>query len=446
MFEVLPNLISDDYDALLLSTILVSFVLSTFFASVETALTTLSRFQIDQLIDQGGFFKSSLKDWVQHPNRILATILVADTLCDTATATMTAYYMEKNYPEVSVVTVTIVLAVVVLLFGEILPKMIARIYAVQLGPVACRMLLAVDYVLYPATLVISNSLSFLMKAVGLRSEKSEGVKSGDIEAMVMLASKEGSVERDKTKILSSVFQFSKRRVKDIMIPRDRISSISIDANLPQVLDIVRHENHSRYPVFSGSLDRIVGFLHARDLFGILRAGMNQDGSFRAIQTFSLRTCLRRAFFVSEAMMISRVLNDMKSSRIHLAIVKDEWGNVVGLVTLEDILEEVFGEIEDEHDDQVSKPVVDMFGAGVELDGGELIVDLQSKYGIELETSESYSTLNGFLQHYATHQHLTPKTVIIWRQYVFSILSVKDGEIEKVRITEIPHAEDSEEQR
>jgi putative hemolysin len=160
----------------------------------------------------------------------------------------------------------------------------------------------------------------------------------------------------------------------------------------------------------------------------------------------LRTCLRRAFFVSEAMMISRVLNDMKSSRIHLAIVKDEWGNVVGLVTLEDILEEVFGEIEDEHDDQVSKPVVDMFGAGVELDGGELIVDLQSKYGIELETSESYSTLNGFLQHYATHQHLTPKTVIIWRQYVFSILSVKDGEIEKVRITEIPHAEDSEEQR
>ena len=446
MFEAIPSLISDDYDALLLSTIVVSFILSTFFASVETALTTLSRFQIDQLIEQGGFFKSSLRDWVKHPNRILATILVADTLCDTATATMTAYYMEKNYPGVSVVTVTIVLAVMVLLFGEILPKMIARTYAVQLGPVACRVLLAVDYFLYPVTWTISNFLSRLMRAVGLRSERAEAVKSGDIEAMVELATKEGSVERDKTTILSSVFQFSKRRVKDIMIPRDRISSISIDATLTQVLDIVRNENHSRYPVYSGSLDRIVGFLHARDLFSILRAGMNQDGSFRAIQTFSLRTCLRRAFFVSEAMMISRVLNEMKSSRIHLAIVKDEWGNVVGLVTLEDILEEVFGEIEDEHDDQVSKPVIDMFGAGIEVDGGELIVDLQSKYGVELETSESYSTLNGFLQHYASHQVLTPKTVIIWKHYVFSILSVRDGEIEKVRITEIPQTEDSEEQR
>ena len=446
MFESLPSLISDDYDALLLSTIVVSFVLSTFFASVETALTSLSRIQIDQLIEEGGFFKSSLKNWIKHPNRILATILVADTLCDTATATMTAFYMEKNYPEVGAVTVTLTLAIVVLLFGEILPKMIARIYAARLGPVACRLLLVFDYVLYPATWVISNSLSYLMRAVGLRAEKSEWIRSGDIEAMVELASKEGSVERDKTKILSSVFQFSKRRVKDIMIPRDRISSISIDATLPQVLDIVRNENHSRYPVFSGSLDRIVGFLHARDLFGILRTGMNQDGSFRAIQTFSLRTCLRRAFFVSEAMMISRVLNEMKSSRIHLAIVKDEWGNVVGLVTLEDILEEVFGEIEDEHDDQVTKPVIDMFGAGVEVDGSELIVDLQEKYGIQLETSESYSSLNGFLQHYASHQHLTPKTVIIWKHYVFSILSVKDGEVEKVRITEIPQSEDSEEER
>jgi putative hemolysin len=258
--------------------------------------------------------------------------------------------------------------------------------------------------------------------------------------MISIARRQGTIETDKSKILSSIFQFSKRRVKDIMIPRDKISAISVDASLVQVLDFVRQENHSRYPVFNQSLDRIVGFFHARDLFGILRSHGFAQGAPTALGEFSLRTCLRRAFFVSEHSMISRVMNEMKTNRIHLAIVKDEWGNVVGLVTLEDILEEVVGEIEDEHDEHLGKPVVDLYSAGVELEGTELLVDLKSKFGIEMEPTESYSTVNGFLMHYASHQQLTAKTVVIWKNYVFSISSVKDGEVERVRITEIPEDE------
>jgi len=443
VLESLLNIPLDHLDVLYIWGIVGSFIFSCYFASVETALTSLSRVQVERLSAHEGFFKRSVRSWKDHPNRILATILVADTLADTATATLTASFMIKNYPNVHILIVTTALTVVVLLFGEIIPKMIGRAFAEEVAPILCRTLLIFDYIFYPITYLITNSLLAIFKVIGIALPNARSIKSGDIESMILLASREGSVERDKTTILSSVFQFSKRRVKDIMIPRDKICALAINSTLSQVLDLVRQENHSRYPVYNTSLDRIIGFLHARDLFGIIRQSGALDDPTKTLAHFSLRTCLRRAFFVSESMMISRVLHDMKSNRIHLAIVKDEWGNVVGLITLEDILEEVFGEIEDEHDEASTKPVVDLYSAGVEVEGSETLVDLQSKYGVEVEPGESYSTVNGFLQHYSGHQQLTPKMIIIWNKYVFSILSVRDGEIEKVRITEIPSDDDEE---
>lgn len=441
MWEAIQSHSFTEWDKFYLWGILLTFVLSCFFAAVETALSTLSRVQVERLIDRGGIFKSSLKAWSAHPNRLLATILVADTLTDTATATLTTSFMISNFPNVNIMVVTSILTIVVLLFGEILPKTLARSYPEALAPLLCRLLLFVDYILYPITFVISTGMSSLLKIFGLKLPSAQGISSGDIESMVLLATREGSVEKQKTEILSSVFQFSKRRVKDIMIPRDKISALSISATLGQVLDVVRQENHSRYPVYNGSLDRIVGFLHARDLFGVIRQSQASGDWSRLAEAFSLRTSLRRAFFVHDSMMISRVLTEMKSNRIHLALVKDEWGNIVGLVTLEDILEEVFGEIEDEHDEQnPAKRVEDLYSTGIEVEGSESLLDLHSKYGVEIEPSESYSTLNGFIQHYASHQQLTPKMIIIWNKYVFSILSVKEGEIDKVRITEIPSEE------
>lgn len=437
MLENLLNIQLDHWDLVYIWGIAAAFLASCYFASVETALSSLSRIQVDKLASSPGFFKRSVKAWADHPNRILATILVADTLADTATATLTTSFLLKNYPHVHILIVTSALTVFVLLFGEIVPKMVARAFPEELAPFLCRILLFFDTIFYPITYSITTAFLGIFKVVGIALPNARSIKSGDIESMILLASREGSVERDKTAILSSVFQFSKRRVKDIMIPRDKICALPINSTLMQVLDLVRQENHSRYPVFNTNLDRIVGFLHARDLFGIIRQSGVLEDPTKTLANFSLRTCLRRAFFVSESMMISRVLHDMKSNRIHLAIVKDEWGNVVGLITLEDILEEVFGEIEDEHDEASTKPVVDLYSAGVEVEGSETLVDLQSKYGIEVERAESYSTLNGFLQHYSGHQQLTPKMIIIWQKYVFSILSVRDGEVEKVRITEIP---------
>ncbi len=443
MLENIFQVELDYFDHLYISGILLSFCLSAFFAAVETALTTLSRVQIDQIASRNGFFSSSLKVWAQNPNRLLASILVADTLTDTATATLTTSFMIKNYEHANILVVTSVLTVVVLLFGEIMPKMLARAYAEDLAPLLCRIMVFFDFIFYPVTHTLTTGFAWILKLVGVALPQAQGITSTDIESMILLARREGSVARDKTEILRSVFQFSKRRVKDIMISREKICALPINASLNQVLDQVRQENHSRYPVYNTNLDRIVGFLHARDLFGIIRqAGAALDPK-AAAESFSLRTCLRRAFFVSEAMLISRVLQEMKTSRIHLAIVKDEWGNVVGLVTLEDILEEVFGEIEDEHDEGVSKPVVDLYSAGIEVEGSDSLSDLASRYGVEVEPSEAYSTVNGFLQHYAAHQTLTPKMIIIWNKYVFSILSVKDGEIEKVRITEIPSDSDEE---
>jgi putative hemolysin len=417
------------------------FLGSTFFSATETALTSLTPVQTEKLAAEKSWFSRSLVHWVDFPNRLLATNLLGNTLVNTAAATLTAAYFQIFHPKFNLALVTGALTIAILIFGEIAPKMLARSYNEFLAPFCCRILVILNYVLYPITQVITQGVVFVMRAFGLVLSSKRGIRISDIERMVLMADRDGSTERDKTKILSSVFEFSKRRVKDVMIPKDQISAISVDSNLMDVLDIVRRENHSRYPVYKSSLDRIIGFLHARDLFAVLRNYAFSAGDGASLAQFSLRTCLRRAFFVSEHSMISNVLNEMKKKRIHLAIVKDEWANVVGLITLEDILEEVFGEIEDEHDERQEKPVVDLFESGIEVEGDTSLSDLRSKYEIEIEPSESYSTLNGFLQHYASHQQLSPRMVIIWKNYVFTILSVVEGQVEKTRINQLPDSEE-----
>ncbi len=414
----------------------ICFLGSCFFSLSETALTSLTPVQSERLASSTNWFKRSIRIWISQPGQILATILVCNTITNSAAAVLFAKFAADHGIE-SLAVITFLITLMTLVLGEITPKVLARSYPEAVAPYACRVLVGFNYICYPFTALVTNLLSMLFQAFGLILNAKRKILPTDIEHMVLMAGREGSIERDKSKILSSVFQFSKVRVKDIMIPRDRISAISIDASLTEVIDIVRQENHSRYPVFNRDLDRIVGFLHARDLFAILRSYTNANQNAPRPELFSLRTCLRRAFFVSDQAFISRVLNEMKSNRIHLAIVKDEWGNVVGLVTLEDILEQVFGEIEDEHDEHRAQPMVDMYAQGIEVEGNVPLLDLKREYHIDIEPTDSYSTVNGFLQHYASHQQLTPKTVIIWNSYVFSILSVKEGEVDRVRITEIP---------
>jgi CBS domain containing-hemolysin-like protein len=415
----------------------ICFFFSSYFSLTETALTSLTPLQSDRLAEVGGWFNSSIRHWIKQPSRLLTTILVCNTLANSMAAIYAARYLQSIHPEISDLAISITATIAILVFGEIAPKIVARSFPEIFAPVACRILVGFHYVFYPFTYLVTRMISVVFETFGVIISHRPTIKPSDVEYMINRATAEGAMEQDKTQILSSVFQFSKRRVKDIMVPRDKMIAISIDTNILGVIDLVRNENHSRYPVYNSNLDRIVGFLHVRDLFGLLRAHGLAKSDKLNFENISIRTCLRRAFFISEHSMISRVLNDMKANRIHLAIVKDEWGNVVGMVTLEDILEEIFGEIRDEHDDEAPKPVGDLYSSGIEIEGSESLVDLKSKYEIDIEPSESYSTLNGFLQHYASHQQLTPNTVIIWEKYVFSILSVKDGEIEKVRVTEIP---------
>lgn len=426
---------SMDYSYLII--VVICFLVSAFFSLTETALTSLTPLQADRLAEVKGYLHSSIKHWIKQPSRLLTTILVCNTLANSMAAIYAARYLQIGHPEISDLTISICVTVAVLIFCEIAPKILARSFPEAFAPISCRILVGFHYVFYPFTYLVTRMISVIFETFGVIISHRPTIKPSDVEYMITRATAEGNLEQDKTQILSSVFQFSKRRVKEIMVPRDKICAISIDTNIWDVLDIVRHENHSRYPVYNGNLDRIVGFLHARDLFGLMRAHGLAKGDTMRFENISLRTCLRRAYFVSEHTMISRVLNEMKANRVHIAIVKDEWGNVVGMITLEDIIEEIFGEIRDEHDEEAPKAVGDLYSSGIELEGSESLVDLKSKYEIDIEPSESYSTLNGFLQHYASHQNLTANTVIIWEKYVFSILGVKDGEIERVRITEIP---------
>jgi putative hemolysin len=254
--------------------------------------------------------------------------------------------------------------------------------------------------------------------------RSRAVTKDDIEVMVEMAEEERTIDSKQLDLLNSILEFPSIKVKDIMVPRPAIEGIKRTVSFTDVIRIVREVAHSRYPVYDEDLDEVLGFLHVKDL------------AFMQIEeqkNFDITKYLKPPFFVYEHMKIQAVFDHMNRKKVHLALVKDENGMVVGMLTLEDIMEEIFGSIQDEHDDET-----DMV-PGVESEEGVLVPstislrDLYNEYDIEIPLNDNYSTLNGFLMDQLGNSFPRKGHLIIWDGYSFEIVRVKSSEIKDVKI-------------
>ena len=405
-----------------------SFLASGFYSGAEAALVSLPVDRTKQLIEEGGKKGQALMFLNRKQNSVLTTILVGNNLVNIFAASYATLIASRYFDNNAIAYSTGIMTLLILIFGEIIPKTFARVHAERLAYPIIKVLQFNYYLLYP---FIKTLTWFIAKVLGKNARlTARVVTKDDIEYMVSKAEKEKSIDSKQLDMLNSILEFPTIKVKDIMVPRLDVQGLDKNVGWNEVIKLVREVNHSRYPIFEGDLDTTIGLLHIKDLAYV------EPGEQEA---FRVDKYLKSPFFVYEHMKIQAVFDHMNRKKVHLALVKDENGLVVGIITLEDIMEEIFGEILDEHDDEEetngSDEQVDL-EEGLTVEGDISLRDLYNEYDVKIPLNDNYSTLRGFLLDMLGNNFPSQGNIIVWEGLSFELTLVENFEIEEVKITDV----------
>lgn len=407
----------------------ICFLGSGFYSGSEAVLLSIGHDRAKQLISKGGSIGGAMAFAVKRPNEILTTILVGNNVVNILAASLVTTITARVFDSEAVGISTGITTIIILFFGEIIPKTFARSRAEGLALVVIRILQLNFYLFYP---IIRPMTSFIQTLLGANAKLSRRlITKDDIEYMVSKAEKEKTIDSKQIELLTSILEFPTIKVKDIMITRNRVKFLRKDLTFDDIIEIIKEDNHSRYPVCEQDLDSTVGFLHVKDL-------AFSDPTEK--EHFSVDKYLKPPFFVYEHMKIQAVFDHMNRKKVHLALVKDENGLVVGIITLEDIIEEIFGEIEDEHDmeDHVEKEDYDIndLETGILVDGKISIRDLYNEFDIKIPLNPNFSTLAGFILDMLGNNFPEEGQIIVWEGLSFELEKVDNYEIREIRIRHV----------
>ncbi|WP_232288433.1 hemolysin family protein [Anaeromyxobacter sp. K] len=347
---------------------------SAFCSGTETALTALGEPRARQLRETGGRRARLLGLWIEHPERVLSTLLIGNTLVNVGAGALAGSVGADlaaggGWAHGTLVAIATGVTTVVILFaGEIVPKTIGKRHPAPVALWAMPMVQALCLAMWPLSAAVTRLTGRVVGLLGGGKAPTPAVTSEEIEYLIEMGTREGVLDEVKEELLNSVLEFADRVAKEVMIPRTRMVAVDRAVEPDELVRIVTENPYSRMPVYEGSIDNVVGILLVRDIIQELRHG--------PLRRIALDRYLKPAFFVPEQMKISRLLKEMQRRRTHLAVVVDEFGGTSGLVTMEDVIEEIVGEIQDEAD--VESAPVKAVAPGVWLaDAAIPLHDLQS---------------------------------------------------------------------
>ena len=375
-----------------------------FFAASEIAIITTRRSCIKQLMDEGRKNAGTLHKLREEPDRLLATVQVGVTLAGAiaaaiggAAAIKTIQPIIKSTPVpfistssevLSISLVVIVISYISLVFGELIPKSIALSNPETIGMLTAPIIDRFSRLATIFVKVLTLSTNFLLKPFGKKAATGRGyISEEEVKLLLEEGREQGVFEHEEKKLIHGVFEFTDTSVKEVMIPATRMLTIGIGMTADEARAIISEEKFSRYPVIGKGINDIRGILYSKDFFNILLKTGNVQ----------IHRIIKPPIFIPETMKISILLREMQKKRVHMAIVIDEYGAVSGLVTLEDLLEEIVGEIRDEYDTE--SPVILLSDGSMIIDASLSIDDLRDDYEIEIPASEEYETLGGFILTY-----------------------------------------------
>ena len=370
--------------------IIICLLFSAFFSGTETALTALSASRTQQLIDEDERWNRSLKVWLEHSNRTLTTLLVGNNLVNilgSILAGRIAHHYLDSYADAAAVAA---MTLTVLVLGEVTPKTYAKHNPERVAVPAMRLVRFFIIIFFPVAWVLSRFGSAMVRLVGGKTANDgPPVTEGEIEYMIELGKKEGVFEEQgRGQLLQSALEFSETIAKEAMIPRTEAHFLQVDTALDEALSWVTKWGHSRVPIYAANRDEVVGVLYAKDLLQVTCGGQGVG--------VDLEDLIRpQLLLVPETQRISRTLRRMKRHRIHMGIVLDEFGGTSGLITIEDIIEELVGEIRDEFDHE-EDPLRRVDDSTFTVDPRMSVFELGERLGVDFPDEGDYESLGGFI--------------------------------------------------
>ena len=450
---------------ILLIQILVFFILiilSAFFSGSETALTSIGKIKARQIIHRNGDTKVHLDQWLQDPSKLLTTILVGNNIvniCASVLGHIITEQIMENYLHLSsnVATVGGVAVALVtlwlLVFGEVTPKIYCRQNAEKIVPQVIHILNFLYYPLFPIIWILRKISHIIVLFMGGDFVlESSILTEEDLKRFLEASEREGLIEEEEREMIDSIFDFGDTIIREVMVPRVEMNCLEINTPLEVTVQFVVSSGHSRIPVYNESVDNIVGIVYSKDILKSLAQKQEikiEDSSQEEDKTSSgeekplLEEILHPPHYVPENKKVSELLEYFQSEKIHMAMVVDEYGGISGLVTLEDVLEEIVGEIHDEFDAEPPQ--------WKKLDDGSYLIDarmelehLDEELDIVLPDQGEYETVGGFISHELGKIPVAGEFVEA-DGYKFTVESADERHITEVIITKLPKVEEKEEE-
>jgi putative hemolysin len=389
--------------------IVVLTLLEGFFVSAEIAIISIRRSRLDQLAEEGNHRARRVRRLKDDPGRFLAVVQLGLTVLGFFASAYAAVNLSNKLADalrtipavgsgadgLALLIVTILLALFTIVFGELVPKSIGLAYAERLAMLVAGPVEWIARVLGPIVWFLTRVTSGITRLLGVSMSSEAQMTAEELKLIVERGGEQGILEAEEEQMINAVIELGDRRLHEVMVPRIAIVAMPVSATLDEAIDLIVEEGHSRVPVYDESVDEVLGILYAKDLLPVLKIGADSRPTVRSL--------LRAPLFVPESMSIDDLLHEFQRRKVHIAIVLDEYGGTAGLLTIEDLLEEIVGEIQDEYD--VEEPLIVRLSPDEARIDGRVDVDELSEIfeiTIVLEDADEYDTVGGLIFHRLGH--------------------------------------------
>jgi len=414
-------------------------LINAFFASAEMAIVSVNKNKIKILAQEGNRKAKLLLKLYEEPNKFLSTIQVAITLAGFMASAVAAttmaddlaqYLTEYNIPygtQIAITLVTLVLSYITLVFGELYPKRMALQYSERIAMFCVKPIIFISKITKPFVWLLSASVAFLLRITGVKATNiEEQYSEEEIRSLLEVGQETGLIKETGKEMITSIFEFDDKLAYEVMTPRTDVYMININDNLADYVDELLEERYARVPVYEKDSDNIIGILYMKDFMIEARK--------HGFENVDIRSLLRKPYLVPESKNIDELFRELQETKVHIAILIDEYGGVAGIATIEDLIEEVMGNIDDEYDDSESK-IEKLDDYTYLIDGQYYIDDLNDELQLDLE-SEEHETIGGLIIDILGEipdEDETEERIIELENCTFKIESVKDRRIDKVKL-------------
>ncbi|MBO5508889.1 MAG: HlyC/CorC family transporter [Lachnospiraceae bacterium] len=401
--------------------------LSAFFSSAETALTTVNKLKLRTLADEGSKRASMVLKVTEDSGKLLSTILIGNNIVNIFASSLTTILCTEIFGSKYIGIATGLLTLMVLVFGEITPKTLASKNAISMSMIYVYPIWILMTVLTPVIWMLNLITGIIFKLLHVDKNATEKMTESELRTVVDVSHEEGVIEPEERFMISNVVDFGDALSKDIMIPRADVVFADANSTYEELVDLFKAETYSRIPIYEDTKDHVIGILYLKDLF-FYRETNDMDH-------FDLHSILREPLFVFEYQKTSQIFADMKTSSCSFAVVLDEYGVCSGIITMEDLIEEIVGEIRDEYDDDENNFIRHIGDNIYDIDASMKLDDVNDALGTDF-ASDDYDSLGGFVIELLDKLPSINEEAL-YKNVIFKVMTIKKNRIERVLVTLLP---------